>query len=64
MSGLLQQGNNLTDIGRRTVMHKMMMLGSMVLSLSILAPYAFADEETTQGTGTHMKVSGVVSKVQ
>lgn len=45
-------------------MHKMMMLGSMVLSLSILVPYGFADEGTTQGSGTHMKVSGVVSKVQ
>jgi hypothetical protein len=45
-------------------MHKMIALGSMVLSLLFLAPYGFADEGTTQGTGTHMKVSGVVSKVQ
>ncbi|HSL02474.1 MAG TPA: hypothetical protein VK901_02910 [Nitrospiraceae bacterium] len=41
-----------------------MVLGSMVLSLLLLAPYGFADEGTTQGTGTHMKVNGVVSKVQ
>jgi hypothetical protein len=45
-------------------MHKMMVLGSMVLSLLCLAPYGYADEVTAQGTGTHMKVSGVVSKVQ
>ena len=45
-------------------MHKMIELGSMVLSLLILAPYGFADEGTTQEAGTHMKVSGVVSKTQ
>lgn len=45
-------------------MHKMMVLGSMVFSLLVLAPYGFADEGAAQGTGTHMKVSGVVSKVQ
>ena len=46
------------------MMHKTMVLGLMFLSLLFLAPYGFADEGTTQGTGTHMKVSGVVSKVQ
>ena len=45
-------------------MYKMMVLGSMLLSLSILVPYGFADEGGTQATGTHIKVSGVVSKVQ
>lgn len=46
-------------------MRKMMILGSMVLSLLILAPYGFADEGGKPGTRTtHMKVSGVVSKVQ
>ena len=45
-------------------MRKMMVLGSMVFSLLVIAPYGFADEGATQGTGTHMKVRGVVSKVQ
>ena len=46
-------------------MRKMMILGSMVLSLLILAPFGFADEGEMQGTkATHMKVGGVVSKVQ
>ena len=45
-------------------MYKMIAFGSMVLSLLLLAPYEFADEGATQGTGTHMKVSGVVSKVR
>lgn len=45
-------------------MYKTMVLGSMLLSLSILVPYGFADEGGTQARGTHMKVSGVVSKVQ
>ena len=43
---------------------KLMSLGVMVLSLWTVASYGFADEGTTQGAGTHMKVSGVVSKVQ
>ena len=46
-------------------MRKMMILGSMVLSLLMLAPYGFGDEGEKPGTqATHMKVSGVVSKVQ
>jgi hypothetical protein len=45
-------------------MHKMIALGSMVLSLLLLAPYGFADDEVNQGAATQMKVSGVVSKVQ
>jgi len=45
-------------------MPKMMMFGSMVLSLLMLAPYGFADEGGKHAKGTHMKVSGVVSKVQ
>jgi hypothetical protein len=45
-------------------MREMMVLGSMVLSLLVLTPYGFADEGTKQGVGTHMKVSGVVSKVK
>jgi len=46
-------------------MRKLMILGSMVLSLSVLAPYGFAGEVGKFGTiASHMKVSGVVSKVQ
>ena len=46
-------------------MHKTMLLGAMVLSLLMLAPYGFADEGGKHGTrATHMKVNGVVSKVQ
>ncbi len=40
------------------------MIGVAVLTLLIAVSSGFADEETKQGTGTHMKVSGVVSKVQ
>ena len=40
-------------------MREMMILGSMVLSLLMLAPYGFADEGEEHGTqATHMKVSG------
>lgn len=45
-------------------MHKMVALGSMVLSLLLFAPYGFADEGTNQEAATQMKVSGVVSKMQ
>jgi len=47
-------------------MRKMMVLGSMVLSLSMLAPNGFADQGGvhSHGRGTHMKVSGVVSNIQ
>ncbi len=45
-------------------MRNMMVLGSMVFSLFVIVPYGFADEGAAQGTGTHMKVKGVVSKVQ
>jgi hypothetical protein len=53
------------NIRRKRLMRKMIILGSMVLNLLMLAPYGFADEGEKQGTkATHMKVSGVVSKVQ
>ncbi|MCC2643138.1 MAG: exported protein of unknown function [Nitrospira sp.] len=48
-------------------MRKTMVLGSMVLSLLMPASYGFADEgggHSHAKGGTHMKVSGVVSKVQ
>jgi len=65
VNGLIQrQLESVAHMKGRTMMRKTMVLGSMFLSLSILAPYGSADEGTTQGTGTHLKVSGVVSKVQ
>ena len=51
-------------------MRKMMALGSIVLSLLMLAPYGYADQGGKHGPGgthgkeTHMKITGVVSKVQ
>lgn len=46
-------------------MRRMIIVGSMVLSLLMLAPYGFAEEGGTPvGQATHMKVDGVVSKVQ
>lgn len=51
-------------------MCKMMILGSMVLSLSMPAPYASADQGGmhgqggSHGKGTHMKVTGTVSAIQ
>lgn len=51
-------------------MCKMMILGSMVLSLSMPAPYASADQGGmhgqggSPGKGTHMKVTGTVSAIQ
>ncbi len=46
-------------------MRKMTVLGSMVIGLLILASSGFADEGGAHGIGsTHMKVSGVVKKVQ
>ena len=46
-------------------MRKMMIFGSMVLGLLVLAPYGFADEGGKPATkSTQMKVNGVVSKVQ
>ncbi|MBC7840604.1 MAG: hypothetical protein H7Y39_18500 [Nitrospiraceae bacterium] len=46
-------------------MRKMMIFGSIVLSLLGLGPYGFADEGEKPATkSTQMKVNGVVSKVQ
>ena len=59
-----QQPDSVTHRTRSTLMRKTMILGSMVLSL-MLVPYGFADEGGKSGKkATHMKVSGVVSKVQ
>lgn len=45
-------------------MRKMKVLSWIVLSMLILPPFGFAGEETQHRKGTHMKVSGVVSKTQ
>jgi hypothetical protein len=45
-------------------MRKMMILGSIMLGVLMLAPYGFAEEGDKHGKETRMKVSGVVSKVQ
>lgn len=45
-------------------MRMMTILGSIVLSAATAAPYGWADEGGMHGKGTHMKVGGVVSKVQ
>lgn len=46
-------------------MRKTMVLGSIILGLAILAPYGSADEGGKSGKrATHMKVGGVVSKVE
>jgi len=50
----------------RAHMRKMMILGSMILSLSMPATYASADQGGTHGhgKGTHMKVIGTISAIQ
>ena len=50
----------------RTHMRQMIILGLMVLSLSMPASYASADQGGTHGhgKGTRMKVSGTVSAIQ
>lgn len=45
-------------------MRKIVLCGSIVLGLLMVGTYGFADEGGAHGKGTHMKVSGVVSKVQ
>ena len=42
----------------------MMVLGAMVMNLLTLADHSLADQGTQSRKATHMKVSGVVSKVQ
>ncbi|WHZ26551.1 MAG: hypothetical protein OJF51_001346 [Nitrospira sp.] len=49
---------------KRTHMRKMIIFGLMVLSLSMPAPYASADQGGTHSKGTHMKVTGTVSAIQ
>ena len=42
----------------------MVILGSMVLSILTVGSYGLAEEAQPSPTATHMKVSGVVSKVE
>ncbi|MBA5866851.1 MAG: hypothetical protein GDA67_09190 [Nitrospira sp. CR1.3] len=63
MNGSLRESQRSTIAAERNVLpRKLILLGSIVLSLCF-APYGFADEGHSQGAATHMKVSGVVSKV-
>lgn len=60
-----RQPESVTQKQGSMMMHKMMVLGSMVLGVLMLAPYGFADEGGKPATAsTHIKVSGVVSKVE
>ncbi len=46
------------------IVRSVWIIGVVVLTLLTAVSSGFADEGTKQGAGTHMKVSGVVSKVQ
>lgn len=67
-----ERRNDLVLDGSRTLsltkkgktMPKMMVRNVVMLGLLISAPYGFADEGEQHRKATHMKVSGVVSKVQ
>src|SRR5688572_2376589 len=59
-----RQKSTTDEVKRSTLMRKMMILGSIMLGVLMLAPYGFADEGGKHGQETRMKVSGVVSKVQ
>lgn len=58
------QEASILNMKRRRLMRKITVLGSIVLSVLILSALGFADEGEQHRKGTHMKVSGVVSKVQ
>lgn len=65
MNGLRREKQkSLTEMGRSMLMSRMMVLGSMVLSMLMLVSNGLADEGKMLGPETRMKVSGVVSKVQ
>lgn len=66
MNGLSRESRKLTVKSRRggaSASRNLILLGSLVMSV-FLAPYGFADEGHSQGAATHLKVSGVVAKVQ
>ncbi len=64
MNGLSRESRKLTVESRRgSASRNLILLGALVMGL-FLTPYGFADEGHSQGAATHMKVSGVVAKVQ
>jgi len=64
VNGLSRESRKLTVESRRgSASRNLILLGALVMGL-FLTPYGFADEGHSQGAATHMKVSGVVAKVQ
>ena len=64
MNGLSRESRKLTVESRRgSASRNLILLGALVMGL-FLTPYGFADEGHSQGAATHMKVSGVVAKLQ
>jgi len=64
VNGLSRESRKLTVKTRRgCASRNLILLGSLVMGL-FLTPYGFADEGHSQGAATHLKVSGVVAKVQ
>ena len=64
MNGSLRERQRSTiDSGRSVLPRHLILLGSIALTL-LFAPYGFADESNSQGAATHLKVTGVVTKVQ
>lgn len=65
MNGRIQRSPECVgQVKRGTYMRKVIVLGSMVLSLSMSASYALADQGGRHNKGTHMKVIGTVSAIQ
>lgn len=63
MNGSLRERQGSIIDSRRSAPRNLILIGSIALSL-FFASYGFADEGHDQGAATHMKVSGVVTKVQ
>jgi len=64
VNGLRRESRKLTvESGKGSASRNLILAGALVMGL-FLAPYGFADEGHSQGAATHMKVSGVVAKVQ
>ncbi len=64
MNGSLRERQRfITDSRRSALPRNLILIGSIVLSV-FFAPYGFADEGHDQGAATHMKISGVIAKVQ
>ncbi len=64
MNGLSHESRKLKVESRKgSASRNLILLGWLAMCL-LLTPYGFADEGHSQGAATHMKVSGVVAKVQ